>query len=159
MDIEKIDERLIRFFKRIAEPLARFGLFVIYFWFGLLKVFGVSPADTLVQNLFERTIPIIPFGTFLIAFGIFEMAIGVLFMIRGAERVVIPLLFIHMITTFIPLFALPQETWSGLFTPTLEGQYIIKNLALIAAATLVAAELEPIGNQRSEKNAAAISAH
>jgi uncharacterized membrane protein YkgB len=144
MQLSDIDAKLISFFRRIAGPIARIGLFVIYFWFGALKVFGVSPADQLVQNLFERTIPFIPFATFLVAFGLFEMLIGILFLIKGAERVVIPLLFIHMVLTFLPLFALPQETWSTLFVPTLEGQYIIKNLALIAAAIGIAAELEPM---------------
>jgi len=148
MRISTFDEKAIRFFKKIAEPIARIGLFVIYFWFGALKVFGVSPADQLVQSLFERTIPFIPFGTFLVLFGFFEMAIGILFLIKGLERIVIPLLFLHMITAFLPLFALPQATWLGFFVPSLEGQYIIKNLALIAVAIGIAAELEPLGEKR-----------
>ena len=128
-------------------PLARFGLFVIFFWFGLLKVVGLSPASGLVQRLFETTIPWMSFATFLVIFGLFEMLIGVLFLIRGVERIVIPLLLIHMITTFMPLFLLPQETWSGFMTPTLEGQYIIKNIALIAAAFGIAAHLHPLPNK------------
>jgi hypothetical protein len=87
----------------------------------VLKVFGVSPADQLVQNLFERTTPIILFSVFLVGFGSLEMAIGILSLFEGAERIVIPLLFIHMTTTFLPLFALPQETWSVFLAPTLEG--------------------------------------
>jgi uncharacterized membrane protein YkgB len=84
------------------------------------------------------------FGTFLILFGLFECLIGILFLIRGAERVVIPLLFIHMVTTFGPLYFLPSETWTGFMVPTLEGQYIIKNLLIIAAAVGVAAHLHPL---------------
>jgi uncharacterized membrane protein YkgB len=49
-----------------------------------------------------------------------------------------------MIATFLPLFILPQETWSGFLVPTLEGQYIIKNLVLIAAAIGIAAHLHPM---------------
>jgi hypothetical protein len=49
-----------------------------------------------------------------------------------------------MITTFMPLFLLTEETWSGFLIPTLEGQYIIKNLVVIAAAMGIAAHLEPI---------------
>jgi uncharacterized membrane protein YphA (DoxX/SURF4 family) len=112
-------------------PTARFGLFVVFFWFGILKVLGLSPASGLVQRLFEQTIPYMSFSTFLVAFGIFECIIGLMFLFKGLERVVIPLLFIHMITTFGPLVFLPQETWSAWFVPTLEGQYIIKNLFLV----------------------------
>lgn len=147
MNIQKTDSELIHFFRRVSVPVARFGLFVIFFWFGLLKVIGLSPASGLVQRLFETTIPWMSFSTFLVAFGLFEMLIGVLFLIRGVERIVIPLLLIHMITTFMPLFLLTQETWSGFMTPTLEGQYIIKNLALIAAAFGIAAHLHPLPKQ------------
>ncbi len=126
--------KINNFFSRIFVPFSRFSLFVIFFWFGILKVVGMSPASGLVERLFNQTIPFMSFGTFLILFGLFECLIGILFLIKGAEKVVIPLLFIHMITTTGPLFVLPQETWSGFLVPTLEGQYIIKNLVIIATA-------------------------
>ena len=84
------------------------------------------------------------FGTFMVLFGLFECLIGLLFLIRGAERIVIPLLFIHMITTIMPLFFLPEVTWSRFLVPTLEGQYIIKNILIIATAIGIAAHLHPL---------------
>ncbi len=144
MNLEKIDIRLIKFFKKISVPMARFSLFVIFFWFGTLKVIGISPATPLVKQLFERTITGVSFQDFIIFFGAFEMLIGILFLIKGLERLVIPLLAIHMITTFLPLALLPQVTWSSFLVPTLEGQYIIKNLVVIAAAIGIAAHLYPI---------------
>ncbi len=139
-----LDVRIIHFFREAFMPIARFGLFVIFFWFGLLKVVGLSPASGLVQKLFESTVPFMTFPTFIVLFGLFECLIGILFAIRGFERIVIPLLFIHMATTFMPLFMLPEVTWSGFMVPTLEGQYIIKNLVIIATAIGVAAHLHPI---------------
>ncbi len=144
MSLHSFDVQIIHFFKRISEFVCRFGLFVIFFWFGLLKVLDLSPASSLVQELFAETVPFMTFGTFFLLFGIFEMLIGLLFIIRSAERVVIPLLFIHMITTFMPLFMLPEVVWSQFLVPTLEGQYIIKNLVVIAAAVTVAANLHPV---------------
>ena len=146
MNIRNIDIRLIHFFRRVSTPVARFGLFVVFFWFGLLKVAGLSPAGPLVEQLFERTIHFMSFDSFIIFFGLYEMLIGVLFMIRGAERIVMPLLFVHMITTFMPLVLLPAVTWSQFAVPTLEGQYIIKNLVIIAAAMGIAAHLHPMKN-------------
>ncbi len=144
MSIQKIDSSLINFFRRIFVPSARIGLFIVFFWFGFLKVIGLSPASGVVQRLFENTIPFMEFSTFLVLFGLFECLIGVLFLIKGMERVVIPLLLIHMITTFGPLIYLPEETWQKFMVPTLEGQYIIKNVVLIAAAVGIAAHLHPL---------------
>ncbi|MDD5165404.1 MAG: hypothetical protein PHG25_02605 [Candidatus Pacebacteria bacterium] len=145
------DIALIHFFRKISVPVARFGLFVIFFWFGILKVLGLSPATPLVQALFEQTISFMSFPTFIVLFGLFECLIGILFLIRGYERVVIPLLFVHMMTTFMPLILLPSETWQSFLVPTLEGQYIIKNLVVIAAAIGVASHLHPLRHYSSKK--------
>jgi len=144
MSLRNIDIRIIHFFRRVSVPIARLGLFVVFFWFGILKVIGLSPASGLVQSLFNEAIPWMSFSTFFVLFGLFECLIGILFLIHGVERLVIPLLFLHMLMTFIPLFILPSETWNGFLVPTLEGQYIIKNLVIIAAAIGVASHLHPL---------------
>jgi uncharacterized membrane protein YkgB len=142
-DIRTIDIRLIRFFQRISVPVARISLFVVFFWFGLLKVLGLSPAGSLVHALFDQTIHFMSFDTFYLLFALFECLIGILFLIPGAERVVLPLLLFHIVTTFMPLVYLSGETWQAPFVPTLAGQYIIKNLVIIAAAIGIAAHLHP----------------
>ncbi len=113
---------------------ARIALFIVFFWFGALKLFGDSPANPLVAGLLEKTLPFITFNTFIFLFGIYEMIIGVVFLIPGLEKVAIALLVPHMLTTFMPLVLLPSVTWQGPFVPTLEGQYIIKNFVIIALA-------------------------
>ena len=144
MDIQTIDRGLIGFFHRNWIQMARFGLFVVYFWFGILKVIGLSPASPLVQALFERTISFMPFSVFIVAFGLFEMLIGILFLVKGAERIVLPLLLLHMITTAMPLILVTAATWQSPLVPTLEGQYIIKNLLLIACAMGIAGNIAPL---------------
>jgi hypothetical protein len=144
MSISRIDHTVIYFFRRISVPLARISLFIIYFWFGILKVLGLSPATALVFALYQKTIPFVPFHTFFVAFALFECLIGILFLIKGAERIVIPLLLAHLITTVLPLIVLPHIIWTQWFVPTIEGQYIIKNLALITAAIAIAAHLHPL---------------
>ena len=42
-----------------------------------------------------------------------------------------------MIATFLPVMLLPNDTWHSWFTPTLVGQYIIKNFALIALSMII----------------------
>lgn len=141
--IDTIDEKLIAYSKRLTWPLARISLFVVYFWFGILKVFGESPASPLIEQLMQKTIPFMPLDVFMILFGIFEMGIGTLFLVRGKERVAICFFILHLITTTLPLLFVPQATWSAPFIPTLEGQYIIKNLALLAIVLSLGSAIVP----------------
>lgn len=144
MNIYNIDHNLIGFFNKISIPLARIALFVVFFWFGFLKLIGLSPAGPLVHALFDQTIHFMGFPSFYILFALFECIIGILFLIKGAERIVLPLLLFHMITTALPLIYLPHMTWQSAFVPTLEGQYIIKNLVIIATAIGLVSHVHPL---------------
>lgn len=147
--VERIDRRILRFLRRRSELMARIALFVIFFWFGILKVIGTSPALGLVQELFESTfLSGFDFVNFFILFGLYEMLIGTLFLFRKAERVAIALLLPHMVMTAMPLWILPEVGWQAPLTPTLEGQYIIKNLALVALAFFTAINLKPIHSKK-----------
>lgn len=148
---EKIDARIIAFLQGISIPAARAALFVIFFWFGLLKIIATSPANPLIAALLERTLPFFTFEQFIIGFGVYEMVIGIVFLIPGLERLAIALLVPHMITTFLPLALVGQATWQSFMIPTLEGQYIIKNLVIIAAAIAIAAHLHPVSKKKVER--------
>jgi hypothetical protein len=76
--------------------------------------------------------------------GWWEVAIGVAFLFRRTIRIAIALLFLQMVGTFMPLVLLPEITFQAgrlPFAPTLEGQYIIKNLMIISAALVVGGTL------------------
>lgn len=118
--------------------LGRISLFVIYFWFGILKVLGISPAEPLVNNLFDQILAgIIPFDAFSRGFGLFECGIGIIWLFPQLTRWSLYILLFHMISTFLPVLLLPNDTWHSWFTPTLVGQYIIKNFALIALGMII----------------------
>ena len=85
-----------------------------------------------------------PFTAFYTLFAVFEVAIGLLFLVRGLERLAIFLLGLHLITTMLPLIFLPQVTWQTFLVPTLEGQYIIKNILIAAIAVVIGSKLVPI---------------
>ncbi len=136
--------------KQTSILASRIALFVIYFWFGILKVIGLSPASGMVEELFGKTVtPMMNFmhmsfmspGLFVVLFGIFEVLIGILFIIPGKEKIAIGAFFLHMITTTLPLFFLKASVWNGILVPTLEGQYVIKNIALIGCALSIWASL------------------
>jgi uncharacterized membrane protein YphA (DoxX/SURF4 family) len=55
-------------------------------------------------------------------------------------RVTLLLLFTQMLGTVTPLALFPAETWNIFpISPTLEGQYIIKNLVLVSAGLVIGA--------------------
>jgi uncharacterized membrane protein YkgB len=109
----------------------------VYGWFGLLKLFNTSPANPLVANLLERTLPFISFEVFIIWFGLFELIIGLLFLWPKYQKLLVSMFSLHMLMTAAPLMLLPSVTWQGMLTPTLEGQYIIKNIVIVALALTI----------------------
>lgn len=136
--------------KQSSVLLARVALFIIYVWFGVLKIIGLSPASGMVTELFGKTVTpmmnavhmsFMSPSLFVILFGIFEVIIGILFIIPGKERWALWAFAIHMTCTTLPLFFLHKSVWVKIFVPTLEGQYIIKNIALISSAVTVWASL------------------
>ncbi len=137
------DRTFIEGFRKLALPVSRLAIFVVYFWFGMLKVLGLSPASPLVLALLDRTMPFISPEAFLVWFGLFEVLIGVVFLVPKLSRLAIALLVIHLITTVMPLFLLKSSLWTGMMVPTLEGQYIIKNVLIIALAIVLASNLTP----------------
>jgi len=145
------DLKILKFIRKINPWLSRISIGIIFFWFGLLKVISTSPANPLVQELQMKTLPFLEPSSFIAFFGYLEMVIGVMFLIPKLTRIAIFILVLHMGTTFMPLIFLPKFTWQQFMTPTLEGQYIIKNLVMIALAISIGSRLEPL-RQKIIKN-------
>ena len=140
--IEPIDVRITTTLARFGVPVVRVALGVVFLWFGILKFFpGVSPAETLAA----RTIEQLTFGAIKPALSLpvlaaWESAIGVGLILNRGMRGVLFLLAVQMLGTFTPLILFPAETFTVWpLAPTLEGQYIIKNIVLIGAAMVVGA--------------------
>ena len=138
------DLRLIEFFRTSFIPLARFSLFLVFFWFGFIKLLGLSPASPLAEELVSNTFGEAYFPILFLVLAYIECAIGLLFLFPKATRIVIPLLLLHMLIVCSPLLLLPSTTWAAFLVPTLEGQYIIKNAVVVALAIGVAASTAPL---------------
>ena len=132
---DELDIFITKFMSKWGITFLRYSLGVIYIWFGILKPFGLSPAQELVENTvywFDNP------KTFVPILGWWEVVIGLTMCIKPLIRVSIFLLFIQMPGTFLPLILLPEICFNNFrFGLTLEGQYIIKNLIIISAALVV----------------------
>jgi len=122
--------------------LLRLSLGAVFLWFGVLKFFpGLSPA----QELAGRTIETLSLGaisakTAPILLAIVESAIGLGLILGRFLRATLLLLWLQMLGTITPLFLFPQASFTRLpYAPTLEGQYILKNVVLISAGIVIGA--------------------
>ncbi len=140
--IDQLDVRITRTLARIGVPVVRVALGIVFLWFGVLKFFpNLSPAE----DLAARTIGALTAGAVqpnisLPILATWESLIGIGLILNRWMRGVLFLLAVQMAGTFTPLVLFPSETWTVFpIAPTLEGQYIIKNLVLIGAAMVVGA--------------------
>lgn len=140
----RVDVMLTEWMARWGVLLLRVSVGVVFLWFGALKFF---PAASPAEDLAARTIETLTFGLIqpslsLPVLAAWEVAIG-LGLISGLfMRVTILLLLVQMLGTITPLFLFPAETWTTFpVAPTLEGQYIIKNLVLVSAALVIGSQV------------------
>lgn len=153
-----------------AVNILRISIGIIYFWFGLLKFFhGYSPAEALAI----KTVHALSFGMVndqysITLLAIWECLVGIMMITGKWVRMALILLFVHMACTFTPLFLFPQDSFKyAPYSLSLLGQYIIKNIVIIASALVIwqeqklksnklsSAEQEPalfILNQRHSKS-------
>lgn len=132
--ISQLDKRIVELASKWFEPAARISIFVIYFWFGLLKALGLSPATPLALALTSHTIGAQYFNTSFRTLAVFECLIGVIVLVPALTRVAIALIVIHLGLVSSPLVIVANVAWTHPGVPTLEGQYIIKDLAILALA-------------------------
>jgi len=136
---DRIDRAIASFMRRWGVSFVRFAFAIIFIWFGLLKPLGLSPAAPLVRST-VAWMPFLSADQWVAVIGWWEVAIGITFLFHATVRVAIALLAMQMVGTFLPLFVAREITFQpGRFpyAPTLEGQYIVKNLMIIAAAMMV----------------------
>lgn len=142
--IRTFDHAFITFAKRHYQWIARSSLFVIFFYFGFLKLVGLSPANDLALGFATK----MGMGAYAMelfyALAIVECAIGVMMLIPTLTRLAIFVMAAHMLIVSAPLLLYPEATWVRPLVPNLEGQYIIKNAALVALALGLVASTKPL---------------
>jgi uncharacterized membrane protein YkgB len=155
---DPMDLALALFMQRHGMRLLRVSIAIVYIWFGILKPFHLSPAVALVVKT-TAWIPIPP-RILVPLLGWWEVAIGVGFLYRPLTRAALLLLCIHVLGTALPLLLLPHVCFAHFpYAPTLEGQYIIKNLTLISAAIVVGGTVRLGAVGRAEARGLGLAKH
>ncbi len=140
--LNQIDHTLTSWMARNGITLLRLSLGIIFFWFGVLKFFpGLSPAESLAGNTIATlSFGLVPAKTAVWILAVWETLIGLGLLSGRFLRETLLLLWLQMLGTFTPLVLFPDATFAQFpISPTLEGQYIIKNLVLISAGIVIGA--------------------
>lgn len=138
--ISRIDDRLLPLLRRWSVPILRISLAVVFIWFGALKVSGNTPVFELVASTVYWVDP----DWFVPALGVVEVLIGLGLLFRIGLRVVLAVLFVQLVGTFLVFVLRPEIAFQGdnPLALTTEGEFIVKNLVLLAAALTVGAMIE-----------------
>lgn len=117
------------------QAFNRITMFVVFFWFGFLKVISVSPAEQLVSHLHAATIgSLISQQHFMILLGLFECLIGIVWLFPRYTKIAFWMFAVQMFTTFLPFVFISGEIVQNGFQLSLAGQYIVKNIVLVSCA-------------------------
>lgn len=120
--------------RRIGVPALRVTLAVTFLWFGALKITNDTPVGDFVADT-VNWIPGVSGAWFVPFLGVVEVLLGAALLFGKGLRVVLPLLFAHLVGTFLALVTQPEVTFQG-GNPamlTTEGEFVIKNLILLSA--------------------------
>jgi uncharacterized membrane protein len=137
--INKFDKNLISIMHLLGHRLERYLLAIVFIWFGSLKVLGEKSATSIVAKSIywmepEFVVPVL---------GIWEILIGCFLVIKVRLRLAVLLLLIRIPGSFLALFYHFDECFSGsFFVPTIQGQYLIKELTLVGAALIIGSTIK-----------------
>jgi putative oxidoreductase len=137
-----VENTVHRVLVRDSITALRITVGAVFLGFGFLKFFpGVSPA----QDLAIRTIDLLTFGLLpwqvgLVAIATLECFIGICLLANRWMRLAIWLLVAQLVGVLAPIVLLTGRLFSGPHhAPTLEGQYVLKDVILVAAGMVIAA--------------------
>lgn len=135
--LDLIDRHLAMRLRPLALPCLRVLLGVLFLWFGGLKVAGDSPVQAMVAGTLPWANPhvIVP------VLGGVEVLIGLGLVTGVALRLALPALAAHLAGTFLTFVMLPAQMFrdANPLLLTEDGEFVTKNLVLIAAALVLIA--------------------
>lgn len=133
--VKQVEKTAIKEMRNWGIWLLRVGLGIVFLWFGLLKVFNVSP----VTYIIEKTYTFIQDYPGLIIFlGILEVLIGLGLITKIFLKATLILLWLQIGGVMLSVFFNPPLFFTGNpFFLTIEGEFIVKNLVIIAASLVI----------------------
>ena len=143
-DLARVDAAAHRWLVRNSLTFLRISVGVIFLAFGVLKYFpGVSPAQNLAEDTTHiLTFGLVPGGVAIVVIATLECVIGLILISGRGMRAAIYLLGGEFVGILSPIVLETGRLFAGPHhAPTLEGQYVLKDIILVAAAMVIATSL------------------
>lgn len=133
--IKQIEKTAIRKMRNWGIWLLRVGLGIVFLWFGLLKIFNASPVTHVIEKTYTFTID---YPEFIVLLGICEVLIGLGLLTKIYLKVTLILLWLQIAGILMSIFLHPPLFFNGNpFFLTLEGEFVVKNLVILAASIVI----------------------
>lgn len=158
--LDSLDAAAHRWLVARGITLLRISLGAVFLGFGLLKFFpGVSPAEDLATATTDILFfGLVPGSVAIVMIAVLESVIGLLLITGRRMRLAVYLLAGQFVGILSPLVLLPGRLFSGPgHAPTLEGQYVLKDVILVAAVLVVATTLRGGRLARGDHSAKPVS--
>jgi putative oxidoreductase len=138
--VNRVVVNVSRWLNRHSVDVLRVSLGVVFLVFGALKfVPGASPAEELVvRTLGTLSFGIVPDEVLLVVAAVLECFVGLTLVTGKLLRVGLVALAAALAGIMSPLVLFFTDLFPG--APTLEGQYVFKDIVLVAAGMVVAAK-------------------
>lgn len=133
-----LEDRILAGFARFAPMALRVSLAVVFVWFGALKVAGVP---TLPAGLIAAILPSFVSASVVVpAIGAAEVVLGAWLLTGWRQPLVLVALMAHLAGTLLVLAIRPDIAFqdSNVLMPSPEGEFVIKNLVLMAGLATLA---------------------
>lgn len=153
----RVERFAVRRLSAYSVAALRISLGLVFLGFGALKfVPGLSPAAGLATRTVETlTLGLVPGGAALLLTAGMECAVGLALVTGRLLRTGLAVLGVSLVGILSPLVLFTADLFPG--APTLEAQYVLKDVVLVTAAMVVAATAlgarlvppgEPHGDER-----------
>jgi uncharacterized membrane protein YkgB len=138
--LDGVDQRLTDWMRRHGLNLDRWAIGVFFVWFGMIKTLGHKSATSIIAETVYFGDPDVTARLL----GLWEVAIGVCLVIHPLARAAIALLAVRLPGTLLALALKLDVCWTDTaLVPTVQGQYLIKDIVLFAAALAIGGGLSP----------------
>ena len=136
---ERITQRLAAWLADHSIAILRVSLGLVFLMFGILKfVPGASPAEALaVRTVQTLSLGILPAQAAALLTAVIETFIGLTLVSGRLLRTGLAVMATALVGIMSPLVLFAADLFPG--APTLEAQYVLKDIVLVAAGLVVAA--------------------
>jgi putative oxidoreductase len=138
--VEQVQAASVRWLSTYSVDVLRVSLGVVFLVFGALKFIpGLSPAAELASRTVETlTLGIVPGPAALVLTAVMETVVGLTLVTGRLLRTGLVMLSVSLIGIMSPLVLFFTDLVPG--TPTLEAQYVFKDIVLVSGGMVVAAK-------------------